>query len=363
MSLSELLFGGWGDAFSDVMTLGTEMVSTATERVKTGIADFFEDPVATARQATMETTERIANAGGARQYFEKPEGPELGVEPGDVELGVIKATKNTITEILHDLPEIGGKGLVGTYDMNNVDDLQELLGKIKKNHAWEDVTQSTAKVDVDARLSRWENKEFGGRGSEAIELQEFKPPTVKELAKEFKADGMSGKSAVKAARAEQEELIDANASLKESFGKYKAGGMSNREAMRAARQDVAETPAVPREPELGDVVSLERQGATYTVLERQSVTLGEHGIELSDLTGTGTNPTELRLYSNVQSESPGAIELLELKTVELPGSELVRTVVPIPSEIPEPTPWGPGSKIQPFEIEEPQSVQIQNLRD
>ena len=143
MSLSELLFGGWGDAFSDVMTLGTEMVSTATERVKTGIADFFEDPVATARQATMETTERIANAGGARQYFEKPGGPDLGVEPGDVELGVIKATKNTITEILHDLPEIGGKGLVGTYNMNNVDDLQEILGKIKKNHAWEDVTQAT----------------------------------------------------------------------------------------------------------------------------------------------------------------------------------------------------------------------------
>ena len=218
MSLSELLFGGWGDAFSDVMTLGTEMVSTATERVKTGIADFFEDPVATARQATMETTERIANAGGARQYFEKPGGPDLGVaEPGDVELGVIKATKNTITEILHDLPEIGGKGLVGTYDMNNVDDLQEILGKIKKNHAWEDVTQSTAKVDVDARLSRWENKEFGGRGSEAIELQEFKPPTVKELAKDFKADGMSGKSAVKAARVEQEELIDANAAGRRLF--------------------------------------------------------------------------------------------------------------------------------------------------
>ena len=109
--------------------------------------------------------------------------------------------------------------------------------------------------------------------------------------------------------------------------------MSNREAMRAARQDVAETPGeTPAvEPELGDVVSLERQGATYTVLERQSVTLGEHGIELSDLTGTGTNPTELRLYSNVQSESPGAMALLELKTGELPGSELVRTVVPIPS--------------------------------
>ena len=91
--------------------------------------------------------------------------------------------------------------------------------------------------------------------------------------------------------------------------------------------------------------------------------MGDNGIELSDLSGTGTDPTELRLYSNVQQEAPGAIELLELKTVELPGSELVRTVVPIPSEIPEPTPWGPGSKIQPFEIEEPQSVQIQNLRD
>ena len=112
MSLTDMLFGGWGEAAQDVWRLGVEMTETAGAAVRKFGADVFLD-----REASV-GDEFLAEA--------------FGQAPPALPAPAPTVAQESLTAIMHDLPELGGKGLVGTFNMSSAEDLETVKNIIEK---------------------------------------------------------------------------------------------------------------------------------------------------------------------------------------------------------------------------------------
>ena len=89
--------------------------------------------------ASRETREAIRAAGSVANYFEQGAGGDVELVPLAAEIPQVvepaaqagQVAGETLVSMLHDLPEVGGSGLVGTFDLNDAEDLTELVGVMR----------------------------------------------------------------------------------------------------------------------------------------------------------------------------------------------------------------------------------------
>ena len=176
---------GWGPAATELTDIGRQAVGEGVELAQRGLSTmqgWFGDAVSDARAATIETTEQIRSAGGARQYFSNQADTGMGVGSSMEELDPALAERfaNSQMELanLHPTPvwqpadplmgvlqeDPALDGVANTLDLSNEADLmraKDLLEKAARENQWVDTVDS------------WAEGEFGP--GEDVEMTEFKP--------------------------------------------------------------------------------------------------------------------------------------------------------------------------------------------
>ena len=126
--VSDILFGGWGDAWNDAMGLYHELGSEAIEMVQQNI-------IGPAVEATRAAFTPDVPADVAIELEEI-----VATAPQEA----VTATLSHVSEMMHDMPEFDGR--VGTFDMTSAEDLNEVLQTLR-NVQW---TKEMDSLNMDA---------------------------------------------------------------------------------------------------------------------------------------------------------------------------------------------------------------------
>ena len=162
------LTSGWGPAATELTDIGRQAVGEGVELAQRGLSTmqgWFGDAVSDARAATIETTEQIRSAGGARQYFSNQADTGMGggssmeeLDPAlaerfansQMELANLHPTPvwqpaDPLMGVLQEDPALDGGA--NTLDLSNEADLmraKDLLEKAARENKWVDTVDSWA---------------------------------------------------------------------------------------------------------------------------------------------------------------------------------------------------------------------------
>ena len=179
--ITDLMWDIFGEPFQQTVSSLLEPViqgAGAALGVETQLdADIALDE---ALAASSNTAAAIRDAGGVVNYFsqgataEATEAVEMASMITESASQAGRVVGETLSSMLHDLPEVGGAGLAGTFNMNDPEDLTEVVNLLRNASTVPEVVETTTEVATFVPNFIRQGAEWAER--QAVLLEDFAGP-------------------------------------------------------------------------------------------------------------------------------------------------------------------------------------------